>query len=554
MPNLTAGNVIVARYELSEQVTIADTDTKMWHAKDKIFNREVNLFSVGDLDPEVAKGALERARQTAQVTVAGIARVLDVLESGPTRVIVTERPSGVNALTAISEATFLVAQAHAVIGEVASRLEKAAEKSLHHGNLGPDSIWFDGNKITLDGLVARHILNSNDGLSTQELAQRDVLGLSALLYFMLTGLMPQYQGVDNDLPRLLTVIAHMTPELEKLSTGVLNGSHPAPESITDFLTQLGPWSPDDLPVIDPAILAGIEVQEDEEPAIPAPPVQRASIRSVLGPQAPGGTVPPAPPTVTAAVPVGAPQPPSIPATQVSRPTFGALAPTGGVPPKPAVPPASTAGADSRSMRFNPTAIILILALGALVWGGTWAYQTLTAGFEPIMVSPTGRPTPAETEGENGSKEPTKEPEKIILPVIASAKSLDPQGDENEHPELQDKLIDGDSASVWYSRTYRTQAFSNLKTGIGIALTLEQESTVTSVLISGESKGGMVEVRATSADKPTEGEVLASGPLDGETLFTLSKPTKADSIVLWFTELPKDHTGKNRFYIYEISLT
>ena len=561
MTKLTAGTVIVARYELNEQVTYPDANVKMWHAKDKIFARDVNLFSVSDFGDKTAAGALDRARETAQVSIAGIARVLDVLESGPTKVIVTERASGVSAQTAISGSTFLVDQARAVIGTVAQNLAKAGEKGLHHGNLSPDSVWFDGSKITVDGIVTRHIVKANANLTAEELVNHDILGLSALLYFMLTGVMPEYPKAGNDLPRLLTVVPRMTPELEALSMGTLNGSHPIPTSIAGFLEELGEWTPDDLPVVDPAMLAGLAEVHEDTASTTAIPLQRASFKTALNKPSTPGTVPPAPPvegSTSSAIPVSG----------TNRPAFGAMAPatpvaataSGSTPGTPST--AQPAGTPTRRrFHFNPTALILVVALVVLVWGGTWAYNTLTADFDPITVAPTGRPTPSPTETEEGEEEgeekpadPTEEPVQIVLPVIASAKSLDPEGDENEHPELQDKLFDGDSATAWYSRTYKTAPFSNLKSGIGIALGLEQKSTVSSVLISSANKGGMVEVRATTADKPKEGEVLASGPLDGETLFTLSKPVEADSIVLWFTLMPKDQNGKNRFYFYEIGLT
>lgn len=563
MTKLTAGTVIVARYELNEQVTYPDANVKMWHAKDKIFARDVNLFSVSDFDDVTAAGALDRARETAQVSIAGVARVLDVLESGTTKVIITERASGVSAQTAISGSTFLVDQARAVIGTVAQNLAKASDKGLHHGNLSPQSVWFDGSKITVDGIVARHIVNANADLTPQELVNHDILGLSALLYFMLTGVMPEYPYAGNDLPRLLTVVPRMTPELESLAMGTLNGSHPVPTSIAGFLEELGEWTPDDLPVIDPAMLAGLADVDEDTGSSTAIPLQRASFKTALNKPSTPGTVPPAPPVEGSASS-------AIPGSGKTRPAFGAMAPaapvaahaSGGATGTPSTPgPASTS--TGRRFHFNPTALILVVALVVLVWGGTWAYNTLTADFEPITVAPTGRPSPSpsptetkEGEEEGGEKpaEPTEEPVQIVLPVIASAKSLDPEGDENEHPELQDKLFDGDSATAWYSRTYKTAPFSNLKSGIGIALGLEQKSTVSSVLISSANKGGMVEVRATTADKPKEGEVLASGPLDGETLFTLSKPVEADSIVLWFTLMPKDQNGNNRFYFYEIGLT
>ena len=536
---MSAGTIVVARYELLERIESPDAPVSLWHATDKIFNRPVTLFPVAEFPTELGEGALTRARETAQITVAGITRVLDVLDSGDTKVIVTEEPTGVNALTAISGATFLVDQARAVIGTIATTLKKASENGLGHGALGTSSIYFGGGKVTIDGIIARHILNANAGHTPEQVTAHDLRALSGLTYFMLTGLMPKYEDSDNDLPRLLTVIPNMTPSLELLSTGVLNGTHVAPSSYAEFLEQLGPWSPEELPVIDPAALAGItEIDEDtasRTTAIPAgAPVQRASIKSVLAPPPMGSTVPTAPATA-------------------NRPAFGAFAPEQSQPQAPRPAALQSAPAAKKWLQFNPTALILILALVAVLLGGNWAYKTLTAGFDPVMISPTGRPTPTPTEGTEAG-ETEAPPEVVVLPVVKTAVSLDPQGDENEHPELQDLLIDGDSTSSWYSRTYRTAPFSNLKKGIGIELKLKEVATVSSVLLSSANKGGMVEIRATDRENPTKGDVLASGPLDGETIFTFAKPVKTESIVIWFTLLPQDKAGKNRIYLHEISVT
>lgn len=546
MTKLTAGTVIVARYELNEQVTYQDANVKVWHAKDKIFNRNVNLFSVADLPAELSAASLDRAREAAQISVAGIARVLDVIDSGSTKVIITERPEGVSGLTAISGSTFAVDQARAVTATLAKALAKAHAKGLNHGALSPQSVWFDGAKITVDGLVARHILQSNSDLPDEQLVQQDIIGLSALLYFMLTGVTPAHLDTKNELPRLQTVVPRVTPEIEQLSTGILNGTRPVPASLEEFITALGSWSEDDLPVIDPDMLTNV-VDLDQTvaaPPLPPLPVQRESIRTAMG--ATPGSVPPAP-----AVEI----PPAFVPTSGAVPAFGAMAQSPTLPVTEHANP--VAPAPQSKYRFNPTALILILALVGIVWGGVWAVKTLTADFAPITVSPTGRPSQDNTAGEeaDGSTPPQEtKPVEVVLPVIKSATSLDPQGDQNEHPELQDLLFDGDSSRGWYSRTYKTPEFSNLKKGIGIELKLENAAEVSSVLISSANKGGMVEVRATTADKPTEGTVLASGPLDGETIFKFEKPTTTDSLVLWFTLLPKDNDGKNRFYIYEVGLS
>ncbi|GEM_PF-3600129 len=200
--------------------------------------------------------------------------------------------------------------------------------------------------------------------------------------------------------------------------------------------------------------------------------------------------------------------------------------------------------------FSATPWVLVFFLALLGLGGFWALNALTAPTEPAIVAPTGRPVTVEPDSENT----TQKPEEVVIPVVKSAKSLDPMGDNNEHPELQDRLIDGDTTSEWYSRTYKTKAFGGIKKdGIGFALQLETEATVNSLLISSQNTGGKVEIRATSADDPAGGELLASGKMDGETMFKFSKPAKTDSIVVWFTEMPKDSRGKFRIYVYEASL-
>ena len=67
-------------------------------------------------------------------------------------------------------------------------------------------------------------------------------------------------------------------------------------------------------------------------------------------------------------------------------------------------------------------------------------------------------------------------------------------------------------------------------------------------------GGNVEVRATDPSTPTQGEVLASGPLSPTTVLKLKTPTEARTIVLWFTQLPQNPAGENRVELFEVKLS
>jgi hypothetical protein len=54
------------------------------------------------------------------------------------------------------------------------------------------------------------------------------------------------------------------------------------------------------------------------------------------------------------------------------------------------------------------------------------------------------------------------------------------------------------------------------------------------------------------DKPTEGPVLAEGPLSATTELTFAQPEVGESFVIWVTELPQSG-GDNRLELTEIML-
>ncbi|MFC8923127.1 protein kinase family protein [Cellulosimicrobium sp. NPDC057127] len=215
-----------------------------------------------------------------------------------------------------------------------------------------------------------------------------------------------------------------------------------------------------------------------------------------------------------------------------------------------------------SRRFNATPVVLVLVLLLVGAGVVWAVNTAFSGFDPA-VSTEGRPSadadePTGEETPAGEEEPPPAPEPApdVRPAIASGTALDPQGDENpenegEHPELAALAYDGQPETAWYSRRYNTPQFAGLKDGFGYAITLEQAAPVQTVVVDTSVTGGNVEIRATSPDTPTEGEVLASGPLSPGAEFTFPEPVEAESIVLWFTELPQNGRGENRVEINEL---
>ena len=251
-------------------------------------------------------------------------------------------------------------------------------------------------------------------------------------------------------------------------------------------------------------------------------------------------------------------------------------------PPPVVPPPSRGddfdmfigeSQDAGRRTVNATPIVLGLIGLLVVFGVWWAFKSLTAppsvgGDTGIDLTGNGAAAP-DDEGEGEDTAPdedpapqpppadptTAPPPSGAAPVIASVQMLDPPpgGDNNEHPEAVHLAVDGDPTTKWFSRMYNNPEFG-MKPGIGYAITLTEPATVTTITLLTGGSGGNVEVRATDPSTPTEGPVLASGPMSATTVLTLSQPTQAQHIVLWFTVLPQNAAGENRVELFEVQLS
>lgn len=216
----------------------------------------------------------------------------------------------------------------------------------------------------------------------------------------------------------------------------------------------------------------------------------------------------------------------------------------------------------RRFRFNPTALTLVLALVVVVVGVPMALTNLTSGLtnpfadkEIVRPLPPGETATEDEEEPEASTPPAETTKPPIAPVIASGQQLDPQGDDNEHPEAVDLAFDQDPSTYWFTRTYQSTSFAGMgKDGIGFAVMLEEAAPVSTVYLSTNNSGGNVEVRATDPKNPTKGKVLASGPMEDELTLELSETVETEHIVLWFTELPSTSEGNNRVELREITLT
>ncbi|NLO28035.1 MAG: serine/threonine protein kinase [Actinobacteria bacterium] len=120
-----------------------------------------------------------------------------------------------------------------------------------------------------------------------------------------------------------------------------------------------------------------------------------------------------------------------------------------------------------------------------------------------------------------------------IPVkVESLDDVDFEGDNVENPEKLPNLIDGKESTVWTTELYRSAAFGDLKTGVGIDFLLEEEATVVEIRSSVEGWRGQL-LRFTSS-----GGMAQVERLNGESTQIITLQSGITKGRIWFTELAK----------------
>jgi hypothetical protein len=199
---------------------------------------------------------------------------------------------------------------------------------------------------------------------------------------------------------------------------------------------------------------------------------------------------------------------------------------------------------------NPTPIVLGVVGVAVIAGLIWAVMAILAPQEsaPPAADP-GTTAEGATEPDEGTGEDSGEDEEPEAPVtearpvitgstLVAAGGAPVEGNEADHPEAAHLASDGDPTTFWYTRSFSRPDFGGIKSGSGVALTLQEAAAVSTIELSTNSEGGHVQIRATTPDDPAGGELLAEGPVSSSTRFDLPEPVVGSSFVIWFTSLPE----------------
>lgn len=205
------------------------------------------------------------------------------------------------------------------------------------------------------------------------------------------------------------------------------------------------------------------------------------------------------------------------------------------PADPSYPTPYLAAYDDESRRGRGVAtraawalVVLVLVFGV----GLAGWQLLMAALD----DPKGNARPKGTGGTsttNGSR-----PVKVI-----DVTGFDPQGDGEENSDRAARVLDGDTGTVWTTKTYFDQfGPGGLKEGVGLLLDLGERRSVTSVAVALEGQGTDVELRAADdrGDRATDYSVVAQATgKSGLVELRPDQPVSTRYLLVWLTKLPQD---------------
>ena len=249
MKGVGPGTVLGGRYAVGIRLA-EDRGVERWEAADTTLGRSVAVLVIAT-DDHRAPAFVDAARRAASVSHPVLSRILDVGQDREVAYVVEEEPAEGRTLTQIvAEGGVPGAEVRRITGEVASALDAARARGMHHLDLTPDDVLrtTDG-EIRLRGLETAAVRAGQDGVDADEAARRDAVGVVALAYAGLTGLWPLGAGGDGlgHAPRVPTGVASPSEiasgvprDLDAICRLTLNDDQ-GPTSPGDYARQVAPW-------------------------------------------------------------------------------------------------------------------------------------------------------------------------------------------------------------------------------------------------------------------------------------------------------------------------
>jgi eukaryotic-like serine/threonine-protein kinase len=243
------GTVLGGRYTVRRRLE-QRAGTERWSADDTTLGRGVSVLVVAADDHRTAS-LLDAARRAASVSHPVLVRILDVGTDLETAYIVEEDVERARNLTSLATGGGVPGdEVRRITGEVATALEAARQRGMHHLDLTPDDILrTEDGDIRLRGLETSGVRAGEDGVDAEDAARRDAVGVVALTYAGLTGLWPLGSGgsglglapkVQGGVAAPSEIAAGVPRDLDALCRLTLNENQ-GPTSPGDYARQIAPW-------------------------------------------------------------------------------------------------------------------------------------------------------------------------------------------------------------------------------------------------------------------------------------------------------------------------
>lgn len=220
-----------------------------WTARDATLDRDVTLLVMPHDATSTAAG-LDAARRAAGVEAAQLVRILDVGTEGAFSYVAEDGLSGARTYAEVIGTDALPSEeVRRITGEVATGIEAARARGLHHLAISPDLVLItsDG-RVKVRGLATAAALSGTE-TEGEEADREDATGVVALAYAGLTGTWPLPGSTslppaprDGSGPPPPSRVAVGVPgDLDTICRETLSEGT-GPDSPGDYAAQIAPWS------------------------------------------------------------------------------------------------------------------------------------------------------------------------------------------------------------------------------------------------------------------------------------------------------------------------